>query len=342
MKKKRYCWFFSLFAVVLLLNGCAPAFPSVASFYVSPFELTPEENLLPTNLALRPDGETIALSWAGGADFISLRTGERVSLVDRFKLRDLGYVHGDIFGDLIFWSSDEHYLGMVAKHYGDGSPVPTWVFYRFDLRTNTAERYEIWAAAFSPFSADQVLTENGVYDLRDGTLLPFEPDFDFRQEQEFGTTKYGVLWSKSLGVPVAELGSLPHSGNDDVEIALHSWYPPLHPKYAIPIGLTVKHPNQLAGILFDPTGKYVLAIEWQCSEGQTLCSENPSFPNNVHDTVLTIIHWRTQEQRELIRFSEINPDHVVAYGYMAWSADGSTIFISRKDALPVVLKVKYP
>lgn len=347
MRKNPSLLSFPLFIVILLLNGCAPAFPSVASFYVSPFDLTPDEKLLPTSLALSPDGEKMALSWAGGHDFINLRTGERIDLVERLGLPDLEYANRDIIsGDRIFWSSDGHYLGMVTKHYENGDPAPTGrAFYRFDLRTNAAERYEINAYAFSPFDSNKVLTENGVYDLRDGTLLPFVPDF--REEEKFGAIDYSI-WSEKLGVPVAELGSLPHSGNDDVEIVLQPWYPaePLHPKYSIPTGLTVRHPNQLSRILFAPMGEYILAIEWQCFKSpktsQTLCSENPSFPKNVYDTVLIIIHWRTQEQQELIRLSEIDPEHVVADGYMAWSADGSTIFISRKDALPVVLKVKYP
>jgi hypothetical protein len=55
---------------------------------------------------------------------------------------------------------------------------------------------------------------------------------------------------------------------------------------------------------------------------------------------LTLVRWRTQERQELIRLSEIDPEHVVAYGDMAWSADGSTIFISRKDAQPIVIKLK--
>jgi len=343
MKKTK---FFSLLMLVMLfLVSCSPRFPKVTSYYISPFELTDEEKFWREDLTLRlnPDGSSVIV---GGRYLANLVTGEREDLYRRFKVgRDTTIKNHDILdGDITFWSFDGHYLGMLANHYESGRDPVGYATYIFDLRDNAFRRYDIRGTSFSPFNSYQVTSDKGIYNLKDGTVIPYPVDFNLNQEQEFGATDYGTLWSKSLGAPVAELGSLPHPDNADVEVALQSYNPmdPVHPKYSIPVGLTVKYPNQLARILFNPTGEYILALEWQCSESQTLCSDDSLFPNNVHDTVLTIIRWRTGEQKELIRLSEIDSEHVVAYGYMAWSADGSTIFISRKDALPIVLKVKYP
>lgn len=344
MNKKTFLLWLLSFA---FLFGCVPnsGFPQVESFYISPFDLTAEEKRSATGLALSPDGETIAVAWIGGHDFADLRTGERIDLWEELGLRELNYKNGDVFDNQVFWSFDGRYLGMQAKHYGN-SPSPTgWIFYKFDLQTKTAERYEIFASAFSPFDSNQVLTNNGVYNLKDGTTVPFLPYFDFTKEQTFGATYwFDTLWSKNLGIPVATLNSLPYDKPTDVEIAVESFslVDPRNPKYSIPIGFSSNYPNHLAGYFFDPTGEYILVAEWQCKEDSIPCSITPLYTDNVYDTVLTLVHWRTQEKQELIRISEIDPEHVVAYGYMDWSADGSTIFISRKDALPVVLKLKYP
>lgn len=354
MKKKLYFLFFSLFTVILLLNSCAPAFPSVASVYVSPFELTPKERNSAPELALSPDGETMAIGWMGGQDFADLRTGERIQLTEKFGLSNLEYVNRDIIsGDRIFWSSDGRYLGMVAKHYENGSPTPTgWAFYRFDLQTKAAERYELSAYAFSPFDSNKVLTENGVYDLRDGTVIPFAPDFDFRQEQEFGVTSsiITMLWSKNLGVPVAELHTGSYLGqNDLMGLSLFSYnpVPPYDAKYIVPSGFSFPTYEWVSEYTLDPTGEYIVAARWECSKDSPCAhisrGELPTlYTENVRDTVITLIRWQSGEQQELIRLSEIDAEHVVADGYIAWSADGSTIFVARKDAPAVVLKVKYP
>ncbi|RME55915.1 hypothetical protein D6779_11615 [Candidatus Parcubacteria bacterium] len=334
------------------LIGCTPdaRFPQVGSFYISPFELKSEEKKFSARLALSPNGETVAISWIGGHDLVNLRSGQRSDLDEELSLWDLNAANGDIFDGQVFWSFDRRYLGLTGRHYGN-SPIATGeVFYRFDLETGAAERYEMWAATFSPFNSDQVLTEEGVYDLRDGTLLPFAPDVDFREERAFGVTSSprNLLWSKRLGVPVGRLSTLPYwdvPANIDVRVAVESYHSPdpEKPAHSVPIGFTSRRPNQLAGMVFDPTGEYVLLAEWQCSpDAPTPCRITPYYADNVYDSALFLVRWKTGEQQELIRLSEIDHEHVVAHGYMAWSADGSTILVSRYDAPPVVLKVMYP
>lgn len=341
MKKIR---FLTTLIPLLLLTACLQRFPRVTSFYISPFNLTAQEGKFYTPLALSPNGEEILVS---GRYLTNIMTGEREDLYQRFNIgENITIKHNDLLGNVGYWSFDGRYLGIPAEHY-EPTSISTLgsVTYIFDLQENTFQSFEGWSSDFSPFSSNQILRDNGVYNIQDGTTIPFLPDFDFRQEQESGTTYvFNRLWSKKLGIPVAELHTLPYNApiDSDIEIAVESFNPeaPGNPKYSFPSGFVSKHPNQLAGIFFDPTGEYILVTEWQCYESQISCEIYPFNTDAVYDTVLTLVRWRTQEQQELVRLSEIDPEDVIAYGYMAWSADGSIIFISRKDASPIVLKLK--
>lgn len=330
-----------LFFALSLLVGCAPSFPKVKSFYISPFELTADEKEYYTALALSPGGEMMAVASVNGSYAVAnLATGEREALTSNLEnWQNTILANHDLVGYLVDWSFDQRYLGFSADHYELNSNRPAGMaLYVFDMQEDTFTRYDVGAGIFSPFNSDQVMIGIDVYNLRDGTMISSPVDFDFAQEQEFGATVQGKLWSKKLGVPVAELQT--SSKDVSTEITIDS-FNLIQPKYSIPIGFTSKHPNELVKSLFDPTGKYVLTVEWQCSESPTSCATSPVFySDNVYDTVLTLIHWRTKKQQELIQLSEIDPENVLADGYMAWSADGSTIFISRKDAPAVVLKLK--
>jgi hypothetical protein len=334
---KKIQFLIPLFFVLYLLVGCAPRFPQVSSYYISPFELTDKEKRLRKPLALSPDGNTILV---GNNYLVGLESGEKEDLHLYGKIESDSH---DIFDDLGFWSFDGHYLGMLAKHY-EGSRDPVgYATYIFDLRDNTFRRYDIRGTSFSPFNSDQVLTDKGVYNLNDGTIIPFSPDYDFSQDKNFGGTMWamGVLWSQKLGAPVAQLSiSSPNKVESNVVLESLNINDPVHPKYSIPIGFSYQSPDWAIYRLLDPTGEYALIIQWKCAKDLAPCATVPVNPDSVYDSVLTLVRWRTKEQKELIRLSGIDPEHVVAYGYMAWSADGSTIFISRKDALPIVLKVK--
>lgn len=340
MKKKTS--FLLLFAIMFLV-GCRTAFPKIESFYVSPFELTSEEKLFRATMSLNPDGTAIAIGYS--FNLVDIESGERINLYETFDVRNkITLANHDLLADYVFWSFDGRYLGAQAKHYEPTSKDPVGrVFYRFDLQTKTAERHELWVSAFSPFDSNQVLTENGVYNLKDDTIIPYFPEYDFRQEEEFGATNSitGILWSKELGIPVAQLSiSSPNKIESNVVLQSLDIEDPTHPKYSIPIGFSYEQPDWAIYRRFDPTGEFALIVQWLCSKELEPCAAVPVNTNSVYDTVLILVRWRTQERQELIRLSEIDPEHVVAYGYMDWSADGSTIFISRKDAPPIVLKVK--
>jgi len=341
---------FAIFILTLLfLTGCVPRFPQVASYYISPFELTADEKMSNASLALSPNGESVFVSAIFIQSLASLESGERVDLREQLGIRDIENVNHDILVFSGIWSFDGKYLGIPAEHpkSHDGIPdFPDFAFYVFDLQNKTYKRYDFLAKFFSPFDSNQILMENGVYNTKDETTTPLSPDFDFRQEKEFRADGgyWDLLWSKSLGVPVAHIAGLPYNATekDDIEIVVESftWQPPYQTDYTVSTGFMSKRPNQLSGYFFDPTGEYILISEWQCHESPTPCTTTPFHADNVYDTVLTLVRWRTQERQELIRLSQIDPENVVAYGYMAWSADGTTIFISRKDAPPIVLKLK--
>lgn len=341
---------FTIFILALLfLTACAPHFPQVISYYISPFELTADEKMANASLALSPNGESVFVSASFRQLLANLETGKRVDLREQLGIREIENANSDILMLSGIWSFDGKYLGIPAEHpkSHNGIPdFPDFAFYVFDLQNKTYKRYDFLAKFFSPFASNQILTENGVYNTKDGTTTPLSPNYDFRQEKEFRADGgyWALLWSKSLGVPVAQIAGLPYNATekDNVEIVVESftWQPPYLPAYTVSTGFVSKRPNQLSGLFFDPTGEYILISEWQCHESPTPCTITPFHADNVYDTVLTLVRWRTGEQKELIRLSEIDPDHVVAYGYMAWSADGSTIFVSRKDAAPIVLKVK--
>ncbi|MBK9780591.1 MAG: hypothetical protein IPP55_11160 [Anaerolineales bacterium] len=348
MKKNQ---FFVIFILTLsFLTACAPRFPQVMSFYISPFELTADEKMSNASLALSPNGESVFVSASFTQSLANLETAEKIDLRKQLGIREIANTNNDMFVSLGDWSFDGEHLGIPAKHfspYAGNLEYPEPVYYVFNLQDSTYKRFDFWAKSFSPFDSNQIFNENGVFNTKDGTTIPFPPDFDFRREQEFGVTSHylSYLWSKSLGVPVAQTSTLPRDATlkDDVEVVIESFVSksPYLPAYTISTGFISKRPNQLSsGLLFDPTGEYILISEWQCHESPTPCSITPFHADNVYDTVLTLVRWRTQERQELIRLSEIDPGHVVAYGYMAWSADGSTIFISRKDASPIVLKLK--
>ena len=338
--------FFILF-ITLSLFGCTSAFPKVASYYISSFTFTDDEKLWNAETALSSDGKSIVIAGLTNFDLINLKTGNRENLDERFNVNNK-ILHGpndDVFADsLVYWSSDGRYIGVLADHYEPTSISAVGeVTYIFDLQDNSFRRFNTQIRSFSPFSSDKIWTYDGVYNLKDASVIPLLADYDFRQEKEFGAIG-DFLWSKASGIPVAMIQTQPTgaSSESDIEIVLWSLdtKDPNNPKYSVSTGFISKFPNQLAGIFFDPTGEYILVAEWQCHESTTPCSITPFHADNVYDTVLTLVRWRTQERQELIRLTEIDPEHVVAYGDMDWSADGSTIFISRKDAQPIVIKLK--
>lgn len=103
--------------------------------------------------------------------------------------------------------------------------------------------------------------------------------------------------------------------------------------------------------IFDPTGEYILvAVEERTLPPTPTQELSPQQKYDyyydskyVKDTVLMLVHWRTKEHIELLRLSQYGQvqSHAILSD-MSWSADGSTIFVPRTNAPPLVLKIKYP
>ena len=103
-------------------------------------------------------------------------------------------------------------------------------------------------------------------------------------------------------------------------------------------------PDNVVDVIFDPSGDYLVLTQWKCDPNDPRqCSQYPDayYTNSVMDTVILLVNWRTGEQKELFRLSDIVPDHLIG-SYTTWSMDGSTLLLWRQDAPPVVLKISYP
>jgi hypothetical protein len=190
-----------------------------------------------------------------------------------------------------------------------------------------------------------------VYDLDQQSFVSLPSErFDLSKEKNVGGA-WIYLWSKELNVPIAEIrqinpvnftgDTVPQEvginlllGNKNNEI--ESDFSSYAKKF------TSLPPDNIVDAKFDPTGEFILVVQWKCSQSDVKqCSLYPGkeYFGNITDTTLILIRWRTSEQKELIRLSQIDTQSVIA-NYAEWSTDGSTIFISRKDASPLVVKVK--
>lgn len=194
--------------------------------------------------------------------------------------------------------------------------------------------------------------------------VPYPPDYliDFRKVKNI----YGhddILWNKDNNFPVAEAAT----GCDGCVFPLDTGFPNLQAKTYLEIRsldvpalrettnpirerlLTFDWPTSPYFAIFDPTGEYILvAVEKRTLPPTPTQEMTPQQkyeyyydPRYVVDTVLMLVRWRTKEYVELLRFSQYGPVQGVLSD-MSWSADGSTIFVPRKNAPPLVLRLRYP
>lgn len=196
--------------------------------------------------------------------------------------------------------------------------------------------------------------------------VPYPSDYpiDFRKVKNiYGSSN--ILWDADRNLPIAEaaidcegclLWDDPNFPNRQAKVYLEirSLNVPSLSETAIPIRerlLTFDWNTGTDFQIFDPTGEYILiAIEERTSPPAPTQEMTPQQKYEyyydskyVKDTVLMLVHWRTKEHIELLRLSkygQIQSDAILSD--MSWSADGSTIFIPRKNEPPLVLKMKYP
>lgn len=344
-----------LLLVSIFLSGCKPQFLSVEKAYVVPQTDTGYRFFGVSGLALSPDGQVLVLE---DLTQIQLETGSGSRPFDNYEFPPSEIIHS---GNLA-WSPDGRYL--AATYFNDDRVHPDAnqrPIYIYDTRNRTVFKANELASGFqhwSPFGTGNymasIVKKNwAIFNITDSKMIVLDKSIDFREEKELRATG-NYLWSKELDIPVAILSILPtidENGNktEKRQIAVISFSNQSNYKTPDYYVLVPTAPtNNLIDSIFDPTGTFILTLQYECyNDIKIRCPEDSFFPvidqSNVSDSILTITNWRTGEQKELYRLSQIDAQHVIAAQWgLAWSSDGSTIIIGREGSTPVVLKLSYP
>lgn len=347
----------ALLIISVFLSGCKPQLPSVEKAYVVPQTDTAYRFFEVSNLALSPDGQSLTLE---NLTQVQLESGSGSHPFDNYKFPSPEIIlHSGPLG----WSPDGRYLATTYANddrvHPDANRYPIYIY---DTQTQTVVMANELASGFqhwSPFNtgnyfAGDLTTGNwGVFNITNAKIISLDKNIDFREEKEFrATDRY--LWSKELDIPIAVLSILPtidENGNktekrQTVIISFSNQANYENPDYSVLVPTAPT--NNLIDSIFDPTGTFILTLQYECyNDIQIQCPKDNLFSlidlNNVSDSILTVTNWRTGEQKELYRLSQIDAEHVIASQWgLAWSSDGSTIIAGREDSTPVVLKLSYP
>lgn len=355
MTRNSFVKLISLILISGILIGCKPQLPSVEKAY--PVLQTDVQHKFSTlsTLALSPDGQSLGLE---NLTQIQLETGNDSRPFDNYTMSpDL--IQG-IYSGPLGWSPDGRYL--AATYFNDDRIHPNanhYPIYIYDTKNQTVFKANDLASGFqqwSPFNTGNYFAGNlstgdwGVFNIADSRVILLDKNIDFRQEKELSATDY-YLWSKQLDIPVAWLGGFPvidENGKETgkFQLSIDSFSTPMNyenPTYRVLVAIPPV--NNLIAATFDPTGTYILTLQLECDKDIEIpcLTFTKSDTSNITDSILTVINWKTGEQKELYRLSWIDNQNVVASLWsLSWSADGSTIVIGRKDSSPVVLRLSYP
>lgn len=322
----------------LLLTSCSSSemgngFPVVERSFISSVEINPW-----SIFALSPDGNTVIDAAFTQTDLITNEQSQMFE--DTAGLTSYGSIGGSMG-----WSLDGRYLAATQVVFAPDSTILESPLVLIDTQTNTAKYYSGVFNGWSAVNSERFMASFYVpMNVSDGALVTDWETSDFRKVSVKGSDNY--LWDANQNLPIAFITRTPAVNVDRTETGIH----------VLAISSNEKKPHTL-NILpfydetplqrtvdwdFDPRGKYVLLTVW---ERYKMPNDGKDEINgeNVVDTVLILVDWRAQKQFEFFRISSIDPEHVIAQlDGTAWSADGSTIFIARKDAPAIVLKIKYP
>jgi hypothetical protein len=212
--------------------------------------------------------------------------------------------------------------------------------------------------SWSPNSNRFILAQSKIImDFPSFSVVPYPTDYSFDYtivKNLYGNGRY--LWDRKKNLPIAELvtdcaGCL--SDNDP-------GYPNLLAKWKLKmtnlqiptqsgtgsqyeeILLESEWPTYPIYPIFDSTGEYVLVALKERSMQNTSSSDyDYSDPQNIKDTVVYLIHWRTKEKMELLRLSQYGSPQNYISSLISWSEDRSTILIPRYQAAPLVVRLKW-
>jgi hypothetical protein len=332
--------------LIFLLAGCSASTPIVDEASEAPFTFT-NQPLVDSINALSPDGKFITLA---NMTQIDLQTGQEIQPYREYSGLEMWM--GSSVGPM-GWSPDGQYLAVTAFYDDRRLGVNRSPTILFDTKLRTAEQKENISTfrSWSPFNTGRFMAsakDDGwnIFSVHDSSMSPVTDAIDFRQEKEMGGTGE-FLWSKELDRPVAFLSWELVVRPDGVitgamELVIDSFSDPmnyLHPAYRQSTGYQERAGTQAVNSIFSPDGNNILVSEWICNQ---TChgSEGELLPENVKDTRLLLINWRTGEEKVLARLSEIDSTHLAASGDAAWSQDGKVILLGRVDAPALLLELK--
>ena len=341
--------------LLFLLSSCTPKqeIPIVKSSWVLPYDM---DSYTYPQIFLSYDGNYLI---SGDFRFLDVETGEISFPMQGFLPQSWLQTH---FAHTILWSDIGNLMIAETHRSGGILPVEWYMVYFIDIENQKiSEGYEIGPIiSSSPFGNHIIANPAGPYDrVQQSYDIEAKEALIFNKSpQNIENLKTGgndsYLWDENSNAPIArEL--LRHTYNDNGEYIAQVGYLLLYQGYQEGIAedfsteeilYESNPPDNVVAVTFDPSGDYLVVTKWECDPDsvQQCTNEDPDtyYTDNVLDTVILLIDWRTGEEYELFRLSDIVSDHLIG-SYTDWSMDGSTLILWRyNDDLPVILRIKYP
>jgi hypothetical protein len=341
-----------LLILLAVLTGCGGGIPqpAVDRVEISAFTFT-HQQFRDSEYALSPDGRSLTLE---DLSQINLKTGEETRPFANYTGMDW-WVNSS--GGPLGWSPDGRLLAITtaSDNRTPGANRSPTVLLNTENQTiqqfDNISTFRYW----SPFRTSRFLASLAhggwnIFSINDQHPTAISDAIDFRRETEFGGTG-DFLWSKRLDRPIAILNWIPVMGSDDTattgkQVVLDAFSNPMDYQnlaYRLDTGYQVSPANRAIKPLLDPTGRFILILEWECKPG----SPSPCLNENgmeqfnlVTDSRVIVVNWQTGEQKELLRLSTIDPNGVVASRDVVWSADGKIILLGRENAPAIIIHLK--
>jgi hypothetical protein len=354
MMDKKIIYYLNLITFFLIIStSCSPKhmFPTVQSSWVLPYDM---ESYQYPQTYLSYTGNHLL---SGDLRFLDTKTGDISRPLDSFLPQEWLDSH---FSDNIHWSDTGNLLIVETHRTGGILPPEAHKISLIDKQKQTiSEGLDIGPVfSSSPFGNhivanpdDQFSWLPQLYDIENNKSLAFaQSPQNIKSLTTAGNDFF--LWDKNSNSPVASQ-LLRHTNNDTGETIAQVGYLLLYPGNYGEIDedfstevivYESKPPDNIIDLIFDPSGEYLVLTKWECDPDDTQqCTTDPDvyYTDSIMDTVILLINWRTGEEHELFRLSDIVSDHLIG-SYTTWSMDGSTLLLWRQDAPPVVLKIKYP
>jgi hypothetical protein len=318
-------------------------FPTVVETFVSPASLPEPYKYYGFDYILSYDGKSI---WLSSIEKFDLTSGKIDStFIDDVRQNYQGNSGIQSTRNSFGWSVDERYLATTSHDVDIQNDVIHPFVYIIDTQEKTVTKIDD-LESFSQWSPinDEIMFASShqahVWNRVNSSPIPQWQAKDFKQSSELVGNR-DWLWDKEINLPIAYIDFKQETENAATgrfELGISSYDPPN--KYTYWKSVLFLESNKKWGrAIFDPTGQYILISYGEPAD--TLNTQEQGNDIEIKDTVLLLINWETQETKELLRLSSLDPQNVIATD-IAWSGDGSTILVLRKETSPLVLKIEYP